>query len=673
MFVQLENFKLNIMKKLYTLISFAITLIATAQAPQGFNYQATVRNSAGALILNQNVNFKFNIMLNSQTSAPVYTETKTVTTDDLGQVSLVVGTGTATTGTFSSIKWANGTYYLGIELNTGSGFVAMGTTQLLSVPYALYANSAGNSQAVTPSLGSVLAVNNGANNLQIKNLADPTEAQDAVTKAYVDNNSKSFINFNGFDNYQTWQDNSTINLVPNSFNFINANNTILVFPSKPEHCCFGDVIYLYMMQNENNVRKVTLKPNGFPVAFSQYADNTLKWSSSNSTQFIGRFKSGLNTIINVGDFWMCADFDNTATITIPTLTTTAVSTITTTTASCGGNISNEGGSAVTARGIVWSTNTNPTIALSTKTVNGSSSGVFSSSISGLASSTIYYVRAYATNEVGTSYGNEIKFVTPSVSIPTVATSQTTNITYNSLTSGGTVISNGGAEITARGICWCICVQPTINDSYTTDGTGLGVYTSNLANLPSNADVYIRAYAINSVGIAYGDVVFSPTLQAPPVIGQSYQGGKVAYIFQSGDYGYVAGETHGIIAATSDQSTGIQWYNGVNTTTQATKSQIGYSKLMTEMIINSQGAGNYAAKLCADAVLNGYSDWYLPTQEELIKLYLNRAAIGGFSAYSYWSSTEYAPCCAFSREFNVAPGQDGRPKSNILRVRAIRYF
>jgi uncharacterized protein (TIGR02145 family) len=107
-------------------------------------------------------------------------------TDDLGQVNLVIGTGTATTGSFSAINWANGSYYLGIELNTGAGYVAMGTTQLLSVPYALYANSSGNTQAATPNLADVLAVNNGANNLQIKNLADPTDAQDAVTKQYVD-------------------------------------------------------------------------------------------------------------------------------------------------------------------------------------------------------------------------------------------------------------------------------------------------------------------------------------------------------------------------------------------------------------------------------------------------------------------------------------------------------
>lgn len=174
------------MKKLYTLLALVITLITFAQAPQGFNYQATVRNSSGVLIVNQNVNFKFNIMLNSATSLPVFSETHMVPTDDVGQVNLIIGQGTATTGTFSTINWGSGNYFLGIELNTGSGYVAMGTTQLLSVPYALYANSSGNAQAATPNLASVLAVNNVANNLQIKNLANPTDVQDAATKGYID-------------------------------------------------------------------------------------------------------------------------------------------------------------------------------------------------------------------------------------------------------------------------------------------------------------------------------------------------------------------------------------------------------------------------------------------------------------------------------------------------------
>ena len=175
------------MKKLFTLLALFASIATFAQAPQGFNYQATVRNSSGALIVNQNVNFKFNVMLNSQTSVPIFSETHFAPTDDLGQVNIVIGTGTATTGSFSTINWGTGNYYLGIELNTGSGYVAMGTTQLLSVPYALYANSAGNSQAATPSLADVLVVNNSANNTQIKNITDPTDLQDAATKKYIDN------------------------------------------------------------------------------------------------------------------------------------------------------------------------------------------------------------------------------------------------------------------------------------------------------------------------------------------------------------------------------------------------------------------------------------------------------------------------------------------------------
>ena len=135
------------MKKFYAILCIAIASLTQlqAQAPQGFNYQATVRNSSGDLIVNTNVYFKFNVIQGSQTAVPIFTETHYVPTDDLGQVNLVIGQGTANTGTFSELDWSQGSYYLGIELNTGSGYVAMGTTQLLSVPYALYAENSGNS------------------------------------------------------------------------------------------------------------------------------------------------------------------------------------------------------------------------------------------------------------------------------------------------------------------------------------------------------------------------------------------------------------------------------------------------------------------------------------------------------------------------------------------------
>jgi len=163
-------------------------LSLNAQAPQGFNYQATVRNSAGELIIKSNVYFKFNVIQGSQTAVPVFTETHYVPTDDLGQVNLVIGQGTPSTGTFSELDWSLGSYYLGIELSSNgtNDYVAMGTTQLLSVPYALYAQNSGNATSTTPNLQSVLAENNSAGQQQIKNLLDPTDGSDAVTKSYAD-------------------------------------------------------------------------------------------------------------------------------------------------------------------------------------------------------------------------------------------------------------------------------------------------------------------------------------------------------------------------------------------------------------------------------------------------------------------------------------------------------
>ena len=129
-----------------------LTLSLNAQAPQGFNYQATVRNSAGDLIIKSNVYFKFNVFQGSQTAVPVFTETHYVPTDDLGQVNLVIGQGTPSTGIFSELDWSLGSYYLGIELsiNSANNYVAMGTTQLLSVPYALYAENSGNGSNTLP-------------------------------------------------------------------------------------------------------------------------------------------------------------------------------------------------------------------------------------------------------------------------------------------------------------------------------------------------------------------------------------------------------------------------------------------------------------------------------------------------------------------------------------------
>ena len=196
----------------------------------------------------------------------------------------------------------------------------------------------------------------------------------------------------------------------------------------------------------------------------------------------------------------------------PTLLTVDATDISQTTAASGGIINDDGGAPITIRGICWSTNQTPTI-YDSKTMNGTGTGRFNSNIANLAPNTTYYIRAYATNIVGTSYGNEVSFKTlEEFKLPTLVTAVVSEITQTSAIAGGNITDDGGAPITIRGICWSTNQAPTINDSKTMNGTGNGNFNSNIANLAPNITYYVRAYATNSVGTSYGNEVSFKTLK-----------------------------------------------------------------------------------------------------------------------------------------------------------------
>ncbi len=142
-------------------------------------------------------------------------------------------------------------------------------------------------------------------------------------------------------------------------------------------------------------------------------------------------------------------------------------------------------------------------------------------------------------------------------------------------------------------------------------------------------------------------------------------------------------THGLVCATVDQSTGVHWYNGTYTITGATGTAIGTGKVNTTAIVNNQGAGTYAAQLCNDLSLNGYSDWYLPSKDELTAVYMNVTTINatavsnGLGSLStsknYWSSTETANNVAFGHNFNIGVSVHAVKNHNGYYVRAIRAY
>lgn len=200
---------------------------------------------------------------------------------------------------------------------------------------------------------------------------------------------------------------------------------------------------------------------------------------------------------------------------IPAVTTTSISGITETGAQGGGNVTDQGSSAVSARGICWSTSQNPTTSDS-KTSDGSGTGSYTSSISGLTCGTTYYVRAYATNAAGTAYGSQMEFTTSDCPAdpPAVTTSAIGSITETTASGGGEVTFDGGVGVTERGICWNTSPNPTTEDNKTSDGGGTGSYTSELSGLTCATTYYVRAYATNASGTAYGDQVEFTTLDCP---------------------------------------------------------------------------------------------------------------------------------------------------------------
>ena len=198
----------------------------------------------------------------------------------------------------------------------------------------------------------------------------------------------------------------------------------------------------------------------------------------------------------------------------PTVVTKSVGEVTETTAEVVCNVLEDGGAEVTSRGCCWSIYENPVIETAYSMGVGSGIGSYECAIGGLKSSTTYYVRAYATNSVGISYGDEKTFTTEEVgtsedivgdTMVVIVTAEVTNIKGFSAICGGDVINDGDAGYLVKGVCFSKYPNPIIEECATTlDGGGLGPFTSELTWLEANTTYYVRAYARTEKGVFYGE-------------------------------------------------------------------------------------------------------------------------------------------------------------------------
>jgi uncharacterized protein (TIGR02145 family) len=194
------------------------------------------------------------------------------------------------------------------------------------------------------------------------------------------------------------------------------------------------------------------------------------------------------------------------------ITTTAITEITSTTAVGGGIITSDGNGVIVERGICWNTLPNPTI-VNYKTTDGIGNGIFNSNLANLTRATTYYVRAYAKNNIGISYGSQVAFNTIT-ELPSVSTTKPSNIGEVTVQVGGMVVDNGGAELVAKGICYSTNHNPSIIDSRTASGSSIGSWVTIIQGFTPSTTYYVRAYATNIVGTSYGDEMAFRTLNSP---------------------------------------------------------------------------------------------------------------------------------------------------------------
>lgn len=252
-----------------------------------------------------------------------------------------------------------------------------------------------------------------------------------------------------------------------------------------------------------------------------------------------------------------------------------------------------------------------------------------------------------------------------VDLAVLTTKPVYGITRSSAESGGTITNDGGGFITAMGVCWSETPNPT-TASHVAAGMGSYGFSGSLTGLQFNVTYYVRAYAINKAGTAYGDQVSFITTADTFAIGQNYGGGFIFYLDST--------RHHGLIAAPYDVAK-VTWGDpAIETGATATKVGSGYAN--TIKIVSKLGQGNYAAKLCDDLEYQGFTDWFLPSRDELelMRTNLYLADHGNFlGSNRYWSSTESSITNAWLIQFWQNDKLNWNKSNNTYYVRSARAF
>ncbi len=638
------------MRKLFIVLAVLLNaaLVVQAQSPEKMSYQAVIRNSSSALVANTQIGMEINIRQGSPTGAIVYTETLTPSSNASGLVSIEIGGGAG----FSSINWGSDDFY--IEIKTAivaplTTYTNISTSQLLSVPYALHAKTAdtiiGGIAETDPIYSSSQAANITTTDItKLSNLSGTnTGDQDLSNLA-----SKSAL----------------------------ADSIALVRSQIPDVSGYATT---------------SVVATGLASKVDKETNKGLSTNDYTNTEKTKLEGIATGAEVNVNADWNATTGDAQV-LNKPDLSVYA--TTTTVNADLSNKVDKETGKVLSANdytdaektklgGIATGAEVNVNADWNATTgdaqvLNKPDLGVYATTTTvntGLSNK--------VDKEAGKSLSTNDYTTTEKTKLSGIATGAEVNVNadWNALSGDAQILNkpvipaSDGSE-----------TKITAGSNITVSGSGTG----------SNPYIIKTAESLtqtqrDALTPLEGMIVYNSTTKKPNYyngtewmnydgtsaktfsIGIPYQGGIVAYIFQVGEPGYVAGQTHGLIVATVDQGTSNAWYNGSYETTGATGTAIGTGSANTAAIVATQGVtGTYAALLCKDYNGGGYSDWYLPSKDELNKLYVNRLAIGGLTIAYYWSSSETTVNNAWECNFDGGP-QMALNKNYSFRVRAVRTF